>query len=146
MSQILGLVQLIISEFTTWMYGITSTTNTLHRTIVNASPTISYSSYNHALEVNKSAVISPISFNCNSCDFEISPQLPTGMKFNITSGVINGTPTSVVANRSYSIKTTNISGVSTSTYGLKLLIKFLKSHLLLRLYHSLEDSRIKQTT
>ena len=91
----------------------TSTTNTLHRTIVNASPTISYSSYNHALEVNKSAVISPISFNCNSRDFEISPQLPTGMKFNITSGVINGTPTSVVANRSYSIKTTNISGVST---------------------------------
>ena len=124
----------------------TSTTNTLHRTVVNASPTITYSSYNHTLEVNKSATISPISFNCDYTDFEISPQLPTGMKFNITSGVINGTPTLVVLQTSYSIKTTNISGVQPSTYGLKLLIKFLKSHLLLRLYHSLEDSRIKQTT
>ena len=47
--------------------------------------------------------------------YSVSPALPAGLSLNTTSGVISGTPTSVTAKASYTVKATNAGGSTTAT-------------------------------
>jgi hypothetical protein len=45
--------------------------------------------------------------------YSISPALPPGLNMNTSSGVISGTPTSVIAQQTYAITAANVTGIST---------------------------------
>jgi Big-like domain-containing protein/putative Ig domain-containing protein/galactose oxidase-like protein/Kelch motif protein len=47
--------------------------------------------------------------------YSVSPALPEGLSLNTTTGVITGTPTSVVAKADYTVKATNAGGSTTAS-------------------------------
>ncbi len=103
-------------------------TSTANFTIIviaqEAAPAISLSNFSQSVSVNKA--ISAVSVSnsggaINSNGFAISPSLPAGLSFNINTGAITGTPTSVQAQTSYTITASGVGGTSTGTFTLTVL-------------------------
>ncbi|RZJ71961.1 putative Ig domain-containing protein [Flavobacterium sp.] len=52
--------------------------------------------------------------------YSISPNLPAGLNFNTTTGVISGTPTAISATATYTVTATNVSG--SATFGISITV------------------------
>ncbi len=94
-----------------------SATTTLTLSVIELAPaTLSYSlnpaSYKVATAVSAN---SPTTTGGIATSYSITPALPTGLTFNLTSGVLSGTPTAVSTATVYTVKATNSAGSVTTT-------------------------------
>ena len=61
------------------------------------------------------STVTPTASGGPVASWSISPALPAGLSFNVTTGAINGTATAVSASTSYTITATNAGGSGTAT-------------------------------
>jgi len=96
-----------------------SSTATLNIAVTNPPPPVI--SYNSPKVYTATEAISPLSPTSTggaippTGAFSITPTLPTGLSFDINTGIISGTPTSASVSTNYKIKATNLGGNNTAT-------------------------------
>jgi hypothetical protein len=76
--------------------------------LISYTPTSSY------LAINSSASITPTLIGAPN-SFSISPNLPAGLNFNNTNGIISGTPTAFTPLTEYTVSATNTTSSATNT-------------------------------
>ena len=87
----------------------------LNITILDIIPEISYTPENFTLTNNTTTIdVLPLNLGGPVLSWSISPELPEGLEFNVTTGHITGMPTEVMDVRTYAVTATN-SGGSAST-------------------------------
>jgi gliding motility-associated-like protein len=90
-------------------------TNTNIQTL--ASPSISFASSIQTTVVNRPVSITTINAG-GGATFTITPALPVGLAMNSSTGLISGTPTTILASRLYTVTATNAAGTSAATFNL----------------------------
>ncbi|MGO9765067.1 MAG: beta-propeller fold lactonase family protein [Myxococcaceae bacterium] len=88
------------------------TTASLSITVNDAAPTnLTYSS-NPATYTKGTAIAPNMPSNSGgtATSYSVSPSLPAGLLFDMSTGVISGTPTAVAATASYTVTATNVTG------------------------------------
>jgi hypothetical protein len=63
-----------------------------------------------AITPNVPTVTGTVSF------YSVSPALPAGLSFNITTGTISGTPTATAAQATYTVSATNVTGSTSEAF------------------------------
>ena len=96
-----------------------STSGTFRMTVNAIAPTnLSYSASPVLATINTTAVSASPTVTGSVVSYGISPALPTGVNFNISSGVISGTPSVLSAQTDYTITATNTGGSTTGAFRL----------------------------
>lgn len=94
---------------------VAQVTNTNIQTL--ASPSISFASTTQTAVVNRTISITTNNSG-GAATFAIAPALPAGVVLNSSTGLISGTPTAIMASRSYTVTATNAAGSSSVTFTL----------------------------
>ena len=94
---------------------VAQVTNTNIQTLVR--PSISFASSTQNAVINRAISITTNNSG-GAATFAIAPELPTGVALNSSTGLISGTPTAIMASRSYTITATNAAGSSSATFTL----------------------------
>lgn len=99
--------------------GSDSSTLTLQVELSVPAPAFSYSpSSNIATVGTVFAGLVPTNTGGPTTSWAISPSLPAGLSFSTSNGRISGTSTSALADRTYTVTGTNVSGTSTASFNL----------------------------
>lgn len=101
------------------VYGspATSVTNTSIQILAPPSITLANTSYSGLVNTAFTTITVTNTGGVVS-SFAISPNLPTGLTLNTTTGAISGTPTTALVNTTYTITATNPAGTATRTFSL----------------------------
>ena len=99
--------------------GSISTTITIE--VNDVAPIISYSTSSYTLTKNTAmpSPATPTSTAGAVVSWSVAPTLPAGLTLNSTTGVIDGTPTTVTSSTVYTITATNTGGTDTATVTIK---------------------------
>lgn len=81
--------------------------------INDISPDISYSTPNNFTKDEIIDTLTPNNVGGTVLSYEITPNLPNGLTFDTSTGIISGTPNEVTTIRSYAITASNSGGLST---------------------------------
>lgn len=99
--------------------GTDTASLTLQVDLTVPAPAFTYSpSTNTATVGTAFSGLVPTNTGGPSTSWAISPSLPAGLSFSTSNGRISGTSTSAVANATYTVTATNVSGNSTATFSL----------------------------
>lgn len=104
--------------------GTSNAVFTLTVVAAEIAPQISLSNSVQSVTVGNSinTVISTNSGgSINTNGYSISPSLPSGLSFNMSTGVISGTPTQEQTSQSYLVTATGVAGTSTATFTLRVI-------------------------
>ena len=81
-----------------------------------SAPVISYGSANLAFNVGSTVSQTPTNSGGAVATWSISPTLPTGLSFSLSTGLISGVPNSIFSSTSFTVTATNAGGSGTSTF------------------------------
>ncbi|MGZ3944179.1 MAG: putative Ig domain-containing protein, partial [Mucilaginibacter sp.] len=90
-----------------------NTTTTITLTVNPAAPAISYNSPNTFVAGTAITPLSPSSTSGPVDTYSVSPALPAGLSIDVTTGIISGTPTTVIAAADYTVTATNVTNTAT---------------------------------
>jgi autotransporter-associated beta strand protein len=97
--------------------GFGATSSAVTATPLPALPIIGFASTTQTAVVNRAISIATNNSG-GAATFTISPALPSGVALNSSTGLISGTPTAIMASRSYTVTATNAAGSGSATFTL----------------------------
>ncbi|MBP6459499.1 MAG: autotransporter-associated beta strand repeat-containing protein, partial [Crocinitomicaceae bacterium] len=97
--------------------GFGAASSAVTATPLPALPIIGFASTTQTAVINRAISITTNNSG-GAATFAIAPALPAGVALNSSTGLISGTPTAIMASRSYTVTATNAAGSSSATFSL----------------------------